>query len=90
MISLEAAHLICGRIPSEYQTTYVAYAINMTFDQLRTCTHAVRPPPNSGRNKQADKAGEDDASGDDKAGQTTARRALAFRSITDRRSPCHP
>jgi hypothetical protein len=72
MISLEAAHLICGRIPSEYQTTYVAYAINMTFDQLRTCTHAVRPPPNSGRNKQADKAGEDDASGDDKAGQTTA------------------
>ena len=72
MISLEAAHLICGRIPSEYQTTYVAYAIHMTFDQLRTCTHAVRPPPNSGRNKQADKAGEDDASGDDKAGQTTA------------------
>ncbi len=42
-ISLEAAHLICVRIPAEYQTAYVDYARIMTFDQLRTCTHAVRP-----------------------------------------------
>ena len=44
-ISLEAAQLICRRVPTEFQTDFVGYARNMTMTQLRSCTPAV-PAPN--------------------------------------------
>ncbi len=49
-ITLEAAQLICGRIPTEFQSTFVDYARNMTMGQLRACTHSVPAPkhPTSG------------------------------------------
>jgi hypothetical protein len=43
-MTLEAAQLICRRVPTEFQSTFVDYARHMTMGQLRTCTRAVPTP----------------------------------------------
>ncbi|MEZ5374258.1 MAG: DUF222 domain-containing protein [Microthrixaceae bacterium] len=73
-ITLEAAQLICRRVPTEFQTDFVGYARNMTMSQLRACTPSVpaptgdEPTPETGSNTGDDEQAtgpNDDPSGNE-------------------------